>query len=657
MHARPLAALVGGTTALLTLLTVAPGAATAANEIAGDPAPQTTETDLPGVDESGLQLPGARGSSTSTTAATRSLTTNVPSLLRAPEAQTQVSTAFTQSVSQRVDSGSAEGGPQAGGAQAGAAQPGAPFVTNMGTDPGGSLTDGGSATGGSLTDGGANSDDRANSDGAASDGTASAEDGIASGDASTSEAPVEAPPSTGSVAQTTEDGITIAALSDRMELPEDAPGVVGLVYDAHSDVEFEVRTEVDGTWSDWERLDADDEDGGTPGTDPYYTAGAQGLQVRILGDDWDPAGTRVLLVDPKTLDSDAEAVRDNQPVTGLDDGAGAGAGDASGADDGVDTEQAGAADADAAAGATPDAAASQAAAGTAAQAASGTTAQNAALTVPAGTAGAAGWEAQTTSAKVKKVEKPKIRSRKDWGASKKLGTTKHDVAAKATAAVVHHSAGANDYDAEDVPAILRGIHTFHVQGRGWDDVGYNMFADRYGRLWEGRAGGVSKAIVGAHAVGYNTGTFGISVLGTYEKKAPPQKTLDAVAGAIAWKLSLSGTSADAKTTIAGDRVRTVIGHRDVGQTSCPGDAFYAKLGEVRTTAVQIQQGKRDVNPTQEKKDSKKKDSTSDESKKSDSKKSDKKKSDSKDSGKKKSEKKGADMEGGLADLTPGVAED
>ena len=641
MHARPLAALVGGTTALLTLLTVAPGASLAATEFAGDPAPETTETDLAGVDESGLQLPGARGSSTSTTAATGSLTTNVPSLLRAPEAQAQVSTAFTQSVSQRVDAGSAAGGSAAGGAQAGAAQPGAAFVTTMGTDPGGSLTEGDSASGGSLTD-----------DSASSDRSDSAEDDAASGDASTSEAPVETPPpSTGSVAQTTEDGITIAALSDRMELPEDAPGVVGLVYDAHSDVEFEVRTEVDGTWSDWERLDADDEDGGTPGTDPYYTAGAQALQVRILGDDWDPAGTRVLLVDPKTLDSDAEAVRDNQPVTGLDDGAGAGAGDASGADDGVDTEQAAAADADAAAGATPDAAASQAAAGTAAQAASGTTAQNAALTVPAGTAGAAGWEAQTTSAKVKKVEKPKIRSRKDWGASKKLGTTKHDVAAKATAAVVHHSAGANDYDAEDVPAILRGIHTFHVQGRGWDDVGYNMFADKYGRLWEGRAGGVSKAIVGAHAVGYNTGTFGISVLGTYEKKAPPQKTLDAVAGAIAWKLSLSGTSADAKTTIAGDRVRTVIGHRDVGQTSCPGDAFYAKLGEVRKTAVEIQQGKRDVNLADEKKDSKKKDSTSD------SKKSDSTKSEEKDSGKKKSEKKGADMEGGLADLTPGVAED
>src|SRR5690606_13245586 len=122
---------------------------------------------------------------------------------------------------------------------------------------------------------------------------------------------------------------------------------------------------------------------------------------------------------------------------------GAGEGDDSASDESGGVEDGADATSDASSGATA-----------ASGAASGATAQNAALTVPAGTAGAAGWEAQTTSAKVKKVEKPKIRSRKDWGASKKLGTTKHDVAAKATAAVVHHSAGANDYDAEDVPAIL-----------------------------------------------------------------------------------------------------------------------------------------------------------------------------------------------------------
>ena len=607
MHARPLAALVGSTTALLTVLTVAPGTALGAPETSD--APETTESQLQGIDESGLQLPGARGSSTSTTATTDSLTTNVPSLLRAPAAQAQLSTGFTQSVAQQV--GGTTGGDASGGLPTGGAQ-----AANLGTGPGAAW----GAEGSGVTGSGGTGEDSS----------------------STAEAEVDVPPPSGSVSQTTEDGITIAALSDEMALPEDAPGVVGLVYDEHSDVQFEVRTKVDGEWTAWDRLDAEEVDGGTPGTDPYYVTGAQGLQVRILGDDWDPAGTRVLLVDPKTLDSDAEAVRDNQPVVpeqgetdedaGTDDGAGT---PETGAEDGADEGPS----------------------------ADGLTVQNASFPVtgggngvPAGTSGAGGWEATTTSAKVKKVEKPNVRTRKDWGASKKLGTTDHDVAGETTAAIVHHSAGANDYDAQDVPAILRGIHTFHVEGRGWDDVGYNMFADKYGRLWEGRAGSLSKAVVGAHAVGYNTGTFGISVLGTYEKKAPPTRTRDAVAGAIAWKLSLSGTSADAKTTIAGDRIRTVSGHRDVGQTSCPGDAFYSKMGEIRSTAVEIQQGDRDVNPESEKK-SEKKDSGK---KKSDSKDSGKKDSGSKDSGsKKKSEEKesGGGMTGGASDMTPGVAQD
>ena len=206
-----------------------------------------------------------------------------------------------------------------------------------------------------------------------------------------------------------------------------------------------------------------------------------------------------------------------------------------------------------------------------------------------------------------------------------------------------------------MPAILRGIHTFHVEGQGWDDVGYNMFADKYGRLWEGRAGGLSKAVVGAHAGGYNTGTFGISVLGTFESKAPPQKTLDAVSGAIAWKLSLSGTSADAKTTVAGERMRTVIGHRDVGTTSCPGDAFYSALGDVRSTAVAMQEGERSVD-AQSDKDKKKS-----EDKKSDKKKSDgesKEKKDKKDKDEKSGDKGSDDGLGaGVEQLSPGVAQD
>ncbi|MBE8146124.1 N-acetylmuramoyl-L-alanine amidase [Brevibacterium casei] len=110
------------------------------------------------------------------------------------------------------------------------------------------------------------------------------------------------------------------------------------------------------------------------------------------------------------------------------------------------------------------------------------------------------------------------------------------------------------------------------EGRGWSDIGYNVVADKYGRLWQARDGKLEKAVIGAHVAGHNSGTFGISVLGTYNGSAPPKKTRDAVAAAIAWKFSLNGLTASKST---------LVGHRDLGSTDCPGDAFYAKLGEIR----------------------------------------------------------------------------
>src|SRR5699024_9230817 len=219
--------------------------------------------------------------------------------------------------------------------------------------------------------------------------------------------------------------------------------------------------------------------------------------------------------------------------------------------------------------------------GAAAAAAEGAAAQNASY-VPG--------SSSVENASVEKVDKPSIGSRKSWGANESMRNGSADYASSVKAAVVHHTAGANGYSADDVPSILRGIYSFHTSGRGWSDVGYNVLADKYGRLWEGRAGGVDRAVIGAQAVGSHTGPFGISVMGTYEKSAPPQKTLDAVNQAIAWKLSASGVSADAKTTVNGRSIRTVSGHRDVGQTSCPGTAFYSKLGGMRSAIVKMQKG-------------------------------------------------------------------
>jgi len=115
-------------------------------------------------------------------------------------------------------------------------------------------------------------------------------------------------------------------------------------------------------------------------------------------------------------------------------------------------------------------------------------------------------------------------------------------------------------------------------------------------VYVGRYGGPGKGVVGAQAYGFNTGSTGISVMGTYTSETPPAATLGALARLLAWKLERHGldplgtasmTCGAAQKYAAGQVVSlpVVSGHRDVNYTACPGDALYAKLGDVRSAAA------------------------------------------------------------------------
>ena len=80
------------------------------------------------------------------------------------------------------------------------------------------------------------------------------------------------------------------------------------------------------------------------------------------------------------------------------------------------------------------------------------------------------------------------------------------------------------------------IYAYHVKGNHWSDIGYNFLVDRFGRLWEGRYGGIDRAVVGAHTGGFNVDSFAVSAIGNYDKVAAPPVMVDSIARLMAWKL-------------------------------------------------------------------------------------------------------------------------
>ncbi|HWG93141.1 MAG TPA: N-acetylmuramoyl-L-alanine amidase, partial [Mycobacteriales bacterium] len=193
---------------------------------------------------------------------------------------------------------------------------------------------------------------------------------------------------------------------------------------------------------------------------------------------------------------------------------------------------------------------------------------------------------------------PVIRSRAQWGADESIRKGTPSYASTISAATVHHTASSNDYTAADVPRLIRGFYAYHVQSLGWSDIGYNVLVDKFGTAWEGRAGGLDRPVIGAHAGGFNTGTVGISMIGTYGDVEPPAAMKEAVAQVAAWKLDLHGRDPKSSVTMtsggstryaAGTQVTLprIFGHLDVSSTACPGQRGYATLPWLRDRAAAL----------------------------------------------------------------------
>ena len=183
---------------------------------------------------------------------------------------------------------------------------------------------------------------------------------------------------------------------------------------------------------------------------------------------------------------------------------------------------------------------------------------------------------------------PPIIPRVAWGADEAIRRAPPQYSDAIHFAVVHHTAGSNAYSPAQSAAIVRGIEIYHVEGNGWNDIGYNFLVDKYGRVFEGRYGGVDRPVIGAHSLGFNVGSFGVAVIGDYGSTGISAAARTSLERLLAWKLDLAHV--DPLSTLtwpsggnprfpAGVPVflRAISGHRDTYFTECPGNALYAEL--------------------------------------------------------------------------------
>jgi flagellar hook assembly protein FlgD len=189
---------------------------------------------------------------------------------------------------------------------------------------------------------------------------------------------------------------------------------------------------------------------------------------------------------------------------------------------------------------------------------------------------------------VARARRPAILSRAQWGADESIVRAPPFYAERVRFAVVHHTAGTNSYSSAQAAAIVRGIQRYHVLANGWNDIGYNFLVDKYGQVFEGRGGGIDQNVVGAHAQGFNTGSTGVALLGTYSSARISKAGRSALVRLLAWRLDVAHVHPRGRLTwISGGnpeypagtpvRLRAISGHRDTGPTSCPGSALYAQL--------------------------------------------------------------------------------
>ncbi|MDV6307695.1 peptidoglycan recognition protein family protein [Gordonia amicalis] len=192
---------------------------------------------------------------------------------------------------------------------------------------------------------------------------------------------------------------------------------------------------------------------------------------------------------------------------------------------------------------------------------------------------------------------PQVVARQQWGADEGIRCSQPVYSPQLKGAIVHHTAGSNDYTPAQSIEIVRGIYAYHAQSLNWCDIGYNVLVDKYGQIFEGAFGGLDRNVEGTHTGGFNKDTVGLSFIGNLEEVPPTAAAVAAAGRFLRWRLGKAGLNPAGTATLmsegfAGTKFAAgtqsslpmISGHRDYNSTSCPGVHGYAALAQVRALA-------------------------------------------------------------------------
>ncbi|MDA1293013.1 MAG: N-acetylmuramoyl-L-alanine amidase [bacterium] len=149
--------------------------------------------------------------------------------------------------------------------------------------------------------------------------------------------------------------------------------------------------------------------------------------------------------------------------------------------------------------------------------------------------------------------------------------------------VVHHTAQKVIGDARPAVERMRALYDYHANSRGWGDIGYHYIVDEQGGIYEGRNGG--KNVVGGHVYCGNVGTVGVALMGNFEEEQPTQQQIQSLQWLLGHLGDMYDINLNRNVSYHGKNVRTILRHKDLISTECPGFYMSNAIAQVRSNVI------------------------------------------------------------------------